>query len=204
MSIYALKPRFQALLRPLAAALAHSGVTANRVTIATAAISTAVGAFVAWRAPARTPFLLIPIWMFVRMALNALDGILAREFDQQSRLGAYLNELGDIVADAALYAPFALLSPFSPIWLAAVIVLAVLAEFAGVMGPLIGASRRYESPFGKSDRAFAFGALGLWVGLGGTLPDWLAMALPLFAALLVVTIMNRVQSALAEAREIVR
>jgi CDP-diacylglycerol---glycerol-3-phosphate 3-phosphatidyltransferase len=204
VSIYALKPRFQALLRPLAAALARSGVTANQVTIATAAISMAVGAFVAWRAPARIPFLLIPIWMFVRMALNALDGILAREFDQQSPLGAYLNELGDIVADAALYAPFAWLPPFSPSWLAAVIVLAILAEFAGVMAPMIGASRRYDGPFGKSDRAFAFGALGLWVGLGGKLPDWLAMALPLFAALLVVTIMNRVQSALAEAREIVR
>jgi CDP-diacylglycerol---glycerol-3-phosphate 3-phosphatidyltransferase len=72
------------------------------------------------------------------------------------------------------------------------------------MGPTIGASRRYDGPFGKSDRAFAFGALGLWAGLGGTLPDWLAMALPLFAALLVVTIMNRVQSALAEAKEPVR
>jgi CDP-diacylglycerol--glycerol-3-phosphate 3-phosphatidyltransferase len=204
VSIYALKPRFQALLRPLAGALARGGVTANQVTIGTAAVSTAVGAFVAWQAPARTPFLLIPIWMFVRMALNALDGMLAREFDQQSRLGAYLNELGDVVADAALYAPFAWLPPFSPSWLAAVIVLAIFAEFAGVMGPMIGASRRYDGPFGKSDRAFAFGALGLWAGLGETLPDWLAMALPLFAALLVVTILNRVQSALAEAKETVR
>lgn len=204
MSIYALKPRFQALLRPLAAALARGGVTANQVTIATAAVSIAVGTFVALQAPARAPFLLIPIWMFVRMALNALDGLLAREFDQQSRLGAYLNELGDVVADAALYAPFAWLPPFSPVWLVAVVVLAILAEFAGVMGPMIGASRRYDGPFGKSDRAFAFGALGLWAGLGGTLPDWLAMALPLFAALLVVTIMNRVQSALAEAKEPVR
>ena len=204
MSIYALKPRFQALLRPLAGALARGGVTANQVTIGTAAVSTAVGAFVAWQAPARTPFLLIPIWMFVRMALNALDGMLAREFDQQSRLGAYLNELGDVVADAALYAPFAWLPPFSPSWLAAVIVLAIFAEFAGVMGPMIGASRRYDGPFGKSDRAFAFGALGLWAGLGETLPDWLAMALPLFAALLVVTILNRVQRALAEAKETVR
>ena len=201
MSIYALKPRFQALLRPLAAALARSGVTANQVTIAAAAVSIALGAFVAWHAPERTPFLLIPIWMFVRMALNALDGMLAREFDQQSLPGAYLNELGDIVADAALYAPFAWLPPFQPTWLAAVIVLAIFAEFAGVMGPMIGASRRYDGPFGKSDRAFAFGALGLWVGLGETLPDWLAMALPLFAALLVVTIVNRVQSALAEAKE---
>ena len=74
MSIYALKPRFQALLRPLAASLPRSGVAANQVTIRAAAISIAVGA-VAWYAPSRTPFLLIPVLMFVRMALNALDGM---------------------------------------------------------------------------------------------------------------------------------
>jgi CDP-diacylglycerol--glycerol-3-phosphate 3-phosphatidyltransferase len=31
---------------------------------------------------------LIPLWMFVRMAFNAIDGMLAREFGQASKLGA--------------------------------------------------------------------------------------------------------------------
>jgi len=200
LSIYALKPRFQALLRPLAAQLARSGVTANQVTIAAAVISIVVGVFVAWHAPERTPFLLIPVWMLVRMALNALDGMLAREFGQQSRLGACLNELGDVIADVALYAPFALLPPFSGFGIAAVIIFAIIAELAGVMGPMIGASRRYDGPFGKCDRAFAFGALGFWVGLGGPMPESLQLIVPLFVLLLIVTIVNRVQSALNEAR----
>ena len=46
------------------------------------------------------------------MAFNAIDGMLAREFGQKSRLGAYLNELTDVVSDAALYLPFAWLPPF--------------------------------------------------------------------------------------------
>ena len=117
--------------------------------------------FVAWRAPERWPFLLIPLWLFLRMALNAIDGMLAREFGQKSRLGAYLNELGDVVSDAALYLPFALLPPFAALWIGIVIVLAVISEFAGVLGPAVGASRRYDGPMGKSDRAFVFGALGL-------------------------------------------
>ena len=200
MSIYALKPRFQALLRPLAAQLARGGVTANQVTIAAATISVVVGVFVAWRAPERTPFLLIPVWMLARMTLNALDGMLAREFGQQSRLGACLNELGDIMADVALYAPFALLPPFSGFGIAAVIIFAIIAELAGVMGPMIGASRRYDGPFGKCDRAFAFGALGLWAGLGGALPESLQLILPLFVLLLIATIVNRVQGALSETR----
>ena len=114
MTIYALKPKFQALLRPLAGALARAGVTANQVTVAAAVVSVALGAFVALRAPERWPFLLIPVWMFVRMAFNAIDGMLAREFGQKSRLGAYLNELTDVVSDAALYLPFAFVAPFSP------------------------------------------------------------------------------------------
>jgi phosphatidylglycerophosphate synthase len=204
LSIYALKPRFQALLRPLAAAMARGGVTANQVTVAAAVVSIALGLYVAWRAPDSTPFLWIPVWMFVRMAANALDGMLAREFGQQSRLGAYLNELGDVVADAALYAPFALIAPFAPGWVATVIVLAVISEFAGVLGPAIGASRRYDGPMGKSDRAFAFGALGLWVGVGGALPAWTAWLIPAIAALLVVTIVNRVRHGLAEGTEATR
>ncbi|HEY2817084.1 MAG TPA: CDP-alcohol phosphatidyltransferase family protein [Casimicrobiaceae bacterium] len=200
MSIYALKPRFQALLRPLAVQLARTGVTANGVTIAAAVISIVVGAFVAWHAPDRTPFVLIPLWMFVRMALNTLDGMLAREFGQQTRLGAFLNELGDVVADAALYLPFAWIPPFSAAWVAAVIVLATITELAGALGPTIGASRRYDGPFGKSDRAFAFGALGLWIGFGGPLSEWTAMLFPLFVVLLMATIVSRVHNALVETK----
>ena len=65
--------------------------------------------------PARWPFLLLPLWLFVRMALNAVDGMLAREFGQKSRLGAYLNEISDVVSDAALYAPFAWLGAVRPV-----------------------------------------------------------------------------------------
>jgi len=200
VTIYALKPRFQAFLRPLAAALARRGVTANQVTVATCVVSVVLGALVALQLPATRAFLWIPAWMFLRMALNALDGVLAREFGQQSRLGAYLNELTDVIAEAALIAPFALLPPFSATWTVAVIVLAALSEYAGALGPLVGASRRYDGPLGKSDRAFVFGALGLAVGLGAPLAaafDWIWGAM---LVLLVVTIVKRVRNGVAEAR----
>ena len=199
LSIYELKPKFQALLRPLTAALARAGVTANQVTIAAAVVSVALGMFVAWRVPERWPFLLIPLWMFLRMAFNAIDGMLAREFNQKSRLGAYLNELTDVISDAALYLPFAFVPPFSPLWTGIVIVLAVISEFAGALGPAAGASRRYDGPMGKSDRAFVFGALGLWIGVAAALPGWAGYVMPLLAAALVLTIVNRVRSGLREA-----
>lgn len=200
MTLYALKPRFQNLLRPGVAALARAGVTANQVTLAAAAGSLAVGAIMAAAAPARWPFLLLPVWLLVRMSLNAVDGMLARDFGQKSRLGAYLNEVCDVISDAALYTPFALLAPFGPLWTGLVVLLAALSEFAGVLGPMVGASRRYDGPMGKSDRALVFGALGLWLGLGGPLPGWSAVIMTAVAVLLALTIFNRVRAGLAEAR----
>jgi CDP-diacylglycerol--glycerol-3-phosphate 3-phosphatidyltransferase len=198
MSIYELKPRFQALLRPLVQRLCVLGVTANQVTVSACVISVALGLWLYWAASAAWAFGLIPLWMFVRMAFNAIDGMLAREHHQQSKLGAFLNELTDVISDAALYLPFALVRPFDPFWVGAVIVLAGLSEFAGALGPTVGASRRYDGPLGKSDRAFVFGALGLYVALGGPLPGWTAWLMPAAALLVAWTIANRVRRALAE------
>src|SRR5258708_29619295 len=119
------------------------------------------------------------------MALNAIDGVLAREFGQKSNLGAYFNELTDVVSDSFLYLPFAYLPGFDPLWVGAVIVLAVLSEVTGTVAVMTGASPRYDGPMGKSEIAFAFGALALWHRLGGgvapgasaRVPDLVAMAL---------------------------
>jgi CDP-diacylglycerol--glycerol-3-phosphate 3-phosphatidyltransferase len=200
MSIYRLKPRFQALLRPLVRWLHALGVTANQVTLAACVISTALGLWLFFAQPSPLAFGLIALWMLVRMGFNAIDGMLAREHGQQSPLGAFLNELTDVVSDAALYLPFALVAPFSPFWLGTVIVLAGLSEFAGALGPTIGASRRYDGPLGKSDRAFVFGALALYVAAGWPLPAWTAWLMPLLAALIAWTIANRTRLAVAEAK----
>jgi CDP-diacylglycerol--glycerol-3-phosphate 3-phosphatidyltransferase len=199
MTIYALKPRFQNLLRPTVERLAAAGVTANQVTLLAAAGSIAIGASVAWWAESQPIFLAVPIWLAVRMALNAVDGMLAREHGQKSRLGFYLNEIADVVSDAALYAPFALVAPFGPFGIGAVILLSMLTEFAGVLGPGIGVTRRYDGPMGKSDRAAVFGALGLWIGLLLPLPDWVGLGVPVLAALLILTVVNRVRGGLDEA-----
>jgi CDP-diacylglycerol--glycerol-3-phosphate 3-phosphatidyltransferase len=197
VTLYALKSRFQGVLRPLVGRLAAAGVTANQVTAAAAVGSVAIAAVVIWQAHRPLIFLLLPVWLFLRMALNAVDGMLAREHGQKSHFGAYLNELADVVSDAALYAPFAVVAPFGPVGVGLVIFLAALSEYAGVLGPMVGASRRYDGPLGKSDRAFLFGALAVWVALL-PVPDWLSWLMPLAALLLVVTIVNRVRSGLRE------
>lgn len=198
LSIYQLKPRFQSLLRPLVRRLHALGITANQVTVAALVLSLLVAGSVALWAEQAWLFALIPLWMLLRMALNAIDGMLAREFGQQSRLGAYLNELCDVVADSALYLPFALLPGVSAMAVVLVVLLALFSEYAGVLGPMVGASRRYDGPMGKSDRAFAFGVLATGVACGWLPASWVNGALLLIAALALYTLVNRVRQGLNE------
>ena len=200
MSIYALKGRFQDLLRPAVRGLYRMGITANAVTVAAAVVSLLVAVAVWCCAPAQPLlYLLLPLWMLLRMALNAVDGMLAREFGQQSRLGAYLNELCDVIADAALYLSLLSVPGVRPETLWLLSWTAALSEYAGVLGLMVGASRRYDGPMGKSDRAFVIGALGLllaceWVG-AMTVTGVAAV----MAVLCVLTMVNRVRRGLREA-----
>jgi CDP-diacylglycerol--glycerol-3-phosphate 3-phosphatidyltransferase len=198
LSVYELKPRFQELLRRPTAALAGAGVSANQVTLAALALSAVCGGAIAlW--PARSwPLLLLPFVLFVRMALNAVDGMLAREHGQASPLGAVLNELGDLLSDAALYLPLALVPGLSAPLVVLAVVLTLIAEAAGILGLAVGASRRYDGPMGKSDRAVVFGGLGLLLALGVPPGDWLDWLLWLVLLLLIFTVVNRVRRALGE------
>jgi CDP-diacylglycerol--glycerol-3-phosphate 3-phosphatidyltransferase len=135
--------------------------------------------------------------MFLRMALNAVDGMLAREFGQKSALGAYLNELTDVVSDAALYLPFAFVPPFDWRSVGAVIFLSALSEMTGVAGVMAGASRRYDGPMGKSDRAFVFSLIAIWIAMNRNASNWVMWAI---AALVAITIINRVRNGLKEVR----
>ncbi|MET1068322.1 MAG: CDP-alcohol phosphatidyltransferase family protein [Pseudomonas prosekii] len=197
-SIYQLKPAFQNLLRPLVQRLFDNGTTANQITVLAGVISVVVGIAIAAFAEHAWVFALIPVWMILRMALNAIDGMLAREFGQQSRLGAYLNELCDIVADCALILPFALIADVSLLIVLAVTLLALFSEYSGVLGPMVGASRRYDGPMGKSDRAFVLGVLATGIALGWISALWINVVFAVVAVLLAYTLVNRVRQGLKE------
>ena len=197
-SIYDLKPRFQALLRPLVKSLAEAGVTAHHVTVAALVLSFIVGALITLFPAEKWPLLLMPLALFVRMALNAIDGMLAREHGMKSSLGAILNELGDVLSDTALYLPLGLVPEVNSIYIVAITILAIVSEMTGVCAVQIGAHRRYDGPMGKSDRAFIFGLICLLMGIGIQPSYWVDVILLITLGLLLVTIVNRARRALAE------
>ena len=202
-SIYDLKPKFQGILRPVTNALAGAGITANQVTLAALLLSFATGTAIYLSHSLRI-LLLLPLVLFLRMALNAIDGMLAREHNQKTPLGAILNELGDVLSDAALYLPLAFFLPFGPAAIVLIVQLATITEMTGALGAQIGASRRYDGPMGKSDRAFVFGALGLLLGMNLPIFPAVRPVLWIVVFLLVLTVLNRARGALREIRGITK
>ena len=202
LSVYALKPRFQALLRPIVFALAGRGVSANQVTLVAVLLSGIGGGLIAWQPHAYWPLLMLPLILLVRMALNAIDGMLAREHAQQSHLGAILNEMGDVVADAALYLPLALLANVCATLIVLLVLFATMSEMTGVVAVQIGAKRQYQGPMGKSDRAVCLGILAFLLGCGVAAGAWVNWLLVLMLLMLIMTMVNRAKAALKEAKAV--
>ncbi|OCG02967.1 CDP-alcohol phosphatidyltransferase family protein [Gilliamella sp. wkB112] len=198
LSIYQLKPKFQSLLRPYAKSLFDANITANQVTLTACLGSILVALLVGCLAQFQWIFILIPIWMFIRMALNAIDGMLAREFNQKSNLGAYLNEICDVVSDSVLLLVFAQIDSVSSYLIILVVILSFLTEFVGVLGVMIGASRRYDGPMGKSDRAFIFGVISFAIATYLLPLSWINLLLWVISLLLIYTIVNRIKKGLQE------
>ncbi|WP_239739421.1 CDP-alcohol phosphatidyltransferase family protein [Proteus penneri] len=201
MTIYDLKPKFQSLLRPYVKQLFKKGITANQVTLSALLLSIAVGGLLLLH-PSPRLFLLLPFVLFFRMALNAIDGMLAREHKQKSALGAILNEASDVISDIALYLPFAFIFPQAYWWIMLALFLMIMTEFLGVLAQTIHASRRYDGPMGKSDRAFIFGTIALFIGIfpSLTLSENIHYLFIIINLLLLLTCYHRIHRALKEAK----
>ncbi|MCL6230932.1 CDP-alcohol phosphatidyltransferase family protein [Acinetobacter amyesii] len=205
-SIYQLKPAFQNLLRPLVKSLHHLGITANQVTLLAMFISLAVAFFIYIYFSHNgigILLLIFPVWMLIRMGFNAIDGMLAREFNQQSKLGAFYNELCDVISDSTLYFSLICFAFIQAELLILTCFLAILAEYTGVMAPLVGQERRYDGPMGKSDRAFVFSIICIVIvtssifnfGLN-TLSLICNSILIIIIFLLFITIYNRIKNSI--------
>jgi len=156
ISMYNIKPKFQQLLRPVLGKMYSIGVTANGITWAAVILSFINGILFFWK-PNGFMLVVLPVSLLFRMALNALDGMMAREYNMQSKKGELLNELGDVLADTAMFLPLILLPNLHPMILIGFVILGIVNEFTGVLAKAINGERRYEGPMGKSDRALLVG-----------------------------------------------
>ncbi|MFA6238468.1 MAG: CDP-alcohol phosphatidyltransferase family protein [Bacteriovorax sp.] len=194
MTIYDLKPKFQNMLRPFVVAIWKMGITPNQITLVTCLLSVAVGLFLFM---AETEmFIILPFFFFVRMALNAIDGMLAKEHDLKTPMGAILNEVTDVVSDGFLYFAFLRFSFISTYLLLFIIFFSALTEVTGLAAFHISRPRQFAGPMGKSDRAFVFSIMAIMICFGVVQERIYTIIISAVAVLLLVTIYNRIRKAL--------
>ena len=161
ISIYKIKPKFQKLLLPILHFFNKLGITANQITFSAIFLSIVIGVSF-WFADYNSYlYLVLPIGLLLRMALNALDGMMARIYNQQSKKGELLNEFGDIFSDLIIFLPLVKYESQDILLVVLFITLSIINEFAGLLGKVISNERRYEGPMGKSDRAFVIAVYGI-------------------------------------------
>lgn len=163
MSIYLLKPWFRQKLSGVTARLRHIGVTPNQITITALVLSILYSAslYVSSIFHLYYLYLFFPLFAIIRMALNAIDGLMASEYDMKTPLGMILNEVGDIVSDFCLMLAF-IYSCSLPLIVFIFIILTICSEVVGILGLAISQVRHYEGPMGKSDRIFVL-SLMAWI-----------------------------------------
>lgn len=199
ISVYKLKPKFQQLLTPVLLFLHKNKITANQITVGSILLSVIIG-ILFWNAGiSKWLFLSLPIGLLLRMALNALDGMMARKFNQTSKLGEVLNEVGDIISDVIIFFPLLKFQPESLYLIVICIVLSVINEFAGLMGKIVGKERRYDGPMGKSDRALILGLYGLLMFSGVSISSVSEYIFGTVNILLVISTYIRLKKSLNEA-----
>jgi CDP-diacylglycerol--glycerol-3-phosphate 3-phosphatidyltransferase len=195
ISVYNIKPAFQRLLMPLLRGLRMLGFTPNGITLLSLLLSITVGVLF-WFFPNGHMLWILALSLLIRMALNALDGMMARTYNLQSQGGEILNELGDVLADTGMFFPLILLPQIHPASILSFLFLSLINEFSGVLAKVVSGTRRYDGPMGKSDRALVIGLTCLLLFFFPDIRSALNYVFAGMCILLIVSTILRIKNAL--------
>ena len=159
--------------RPIAQIFRRTGNAATnlcvRLGIAPDAISylSVVAALIAaicfWKSEATRWLLIVaPLFCYLRLWFNMLDGLVAFAAGQASRRGELLNDLPDRISDVVIFVGIAhsgLMNPFIGYWAA---ISAVLTSYVGLFGQALGVQRQFGGTMSKPWRMVALHA-GAWL-----------------------------------------
>jgi phosphatidylglycerophosphate synthase len=125
-------------------------------------VASALAALCLVGATERIWFLLAaPLFCYVRLWLNMLDGMVALGGRQASARGEILNDLPDRISDVLIFAGLAhsgLASPYFGYWTA---IFALLTAYVGTLGQAVGVQREFSGLMSKPWRMVTLHA-GLW------------------------------------------
>jgi len=155
MRIYSIKPKFQKLLEKDRDLLVKLKVSPTTINILALIVSIIAGLILAFSSKNLYSLLLIPFLAYIRTALNALDGMVARKIKAKNqKFGEVLNEFIDRLSDSAFFIGLAFAVYTNTILCLFALVCILLVSYLGIVGKAAGGSRQYVGLMGKADRMF--------------------------------------------------
>jgi phosphatidylglycerophosphate synthase len=103
-----------------------------------------------------------PLFCYLRLWFNMLDGMVAVAAGKASRRGEILNDLPDRISDIIIFVGVAhsgLMNPLVGYWAA---IFAVLTAYVGLFGQALGAQREFGGMMSKPWRMVAL-SIGTWL-----------------------------------------
>jgi phosphatidylglycerophosphate synthase len=160
-----------------------------------------------WKAgEIRWLLIIAPLFSYLRLWLNMLDGMVAVAAGKASRRGEILNDLPDRVSDVIIFVGVAhsgLMNPIFGYWAA---IAAVLTAYVGLFGQALGVQREFGGIMSKPWRMVAL-HIGAWLEffLGQsfasfTILDWTCLAVIAGCAQTIVVRLKRITAALQDKR----
>ena len=126
-------------------------------------VAALIAAICFWKS-GRIPWLLIiaPLFCYLRLWFNMLDGLVAFAAGKASRRGEILNDLPDRISDVVIFVGVAhsgLMNPLIGYWAA---ILALLTSYVGLFGQALGVQRQFGGVMSKPWRMVALHC-GAWL-----------------------------------------
>lgn len=142
----------------------RDGIHPDAISYASVVASGVAGACF-WRS-ALSPWLLLsaPVFCYIRLWLNMLDGMVALASGKASSRGEIINDLPDRISDVLIFVGVAhsgLCSPISGYWAA---ILALLTAYVGLSGQAVGVQREFSGIMSKPWRMVTL-HVGSWITL---------------------------------------
>ncbi len=192
MGIYGIKPRFQQTLRIVEQPLVRWRVHPDVLTLSALGLSF-LGGFSLF-ASRWTPWALIaiPFLSLLRISLNALDGMVAKDLGVARPWGEVLNELCDRLSDVAFFVGLASVPGVSMPLAVSVLLIMLISSYVGILSKATGAPRQFGGLMGKADRMLLLAVASI---IALILPN-----LPVFNGFLVLVLVGLVATILQRLR----
>ena len=156
---------FRATARFATSFCVRAGIHPDAISYASV-LAAATAAFCFWQSGTRPSLLLVaPLFCYLRLWFNMLDGMVALASGKASWRGEILNDLPDRVSDVIIFVGVAhsgWLNPFFGYWAA---IFALLTAYVGLFGQAVGVQREFSGVMSKPWRMVAL-HLGAWITLG--------------------------------------